>query len=237
MNKLIGEFRKTNWLRILLFYGIILISTFLARKLPNVLQITLNSFTDITFPWNYNHGIAIVIVSFLFYKFSSIKSDFSLLGSNKLKAVIFPVILLTGYSAYGIKNDYGINEHIWAFIFCSFTLVYDIMEEYTWRGFLIESLGKLNLVVKSIVSGVFWAIWHLLVFNDFEQFGGFGVFGIFCIIFSLILTFSIFRTKAFIVPATLHALLIRTNIVTLTCFLLYMILLFTWNKWPRKQLI
>lgn len=236
MNTVISKLREIHWLKILSFYGVVLLSTYFARKLPNFLQITLKSITDIEFPWNYNHGIAILIISFLFYKFSRVKAAFSLLGTNKLKAIAFPVILLMGYSTYGFKNDYGINEHMWAFIFCIFTLIYDIMEEYTWRGFLIEGLGRLNLIIKSVISGIFWAIWHLLVFNNFDQFGGFAMFLALCLIFSLILTFSVLRTKAFIVPATLHALLIRTNVVTLLCFLLYVLLLFTWNKKLPKNL-
>lgn len=104
------------------------------------------------------------------------------------------------------------------------------MEEYTWRGYLIESLGKTQLFIKGIIAGVFWAVWHLLIFSNFDQYGGFGVFLAFSIIFSLILTFSVSKTKAFIIPATIHALLIRTNMVTLICFILFAIILFTWNK-------
>ncbi|MRM94716.1 CPBP family intramembrane metalloprotease [Riemerella anatipestifer] len=225
-----NELKKVNWLRVLLFYGILLLSTFLARKLPNILQVILGKFTEINIPWNYNHGIAILLISFIFYKFSDIKSGFSLLGTNKLKSILFPIVLLTGYTIYGIENKEGINPHPWAFIFCLFTLIYDIMEEYTWRGYLIESLEKTNLIIKSLISGVFWRVWHLLIFRDFEQYGGFGIFLVFCILFSFLLTFSISRTKSIIVPATIHALLIRTNIVTLICFLIYVILLFTWNK-------
>ncbi|MHA3044254.1 CPBP family intramembrane glutamic endopeptidase [Riemerella anatipestifer] len=230
-----NELKKVNWLRVLLFYGMLLLSTFLARKLPNILQVILGKFTEINIPWNYNHGIAILVISFIFYKFSNIKSGFSLLGTNKLKSILFPIVLLTGYTIYGIENEEGINPHFWAFVFCLFTLIYDIMEEYTWRGYLIESLGKTNLIIKSLISGVFWGIWHLLIFRDFEQYGGFGIFLVFCILFSLLLTFSISRTKSIIVPSTIHALLIRTNIVTLICFLIYAVLLFTWNKKSKKH--
>ncbi|MCL1656309.1 CPBP family intramembrane metalloprotease [Elizabethkingia sp. HX XZB] len=233
--KFIDEIKKVNWLRILLFYGLILIATYSSRKLPNLLTLLLGQFTDIHFPWNYNHGIAILIISFLFYKFSGVKQEITLLGSNKLKSLAFPVILLIGYTVYGISNENGINKHLWAFIFCIFTLVYDIMEEYTWRGYLIESLGKINLIIKAVVSGIFWAIWHLLIFGDFKQYGGFGVFLIFCIVFSIILTFSASKSKAILVPATIHALLIRTNIVTLICFVLFMLILFTWNKIFTKE--
>ncbi|CDT01571.1 conserved membrane hypothetical protein [Sphingobacterium sp. PM2-P1-29] len=104
------------------------------------------------------------------------------------------------------------------------------MEEYTWRGYLIEGLGKINLIVKSVISGIFWGFWHLLIFNDFDQYGGFGVFLLFSIIFSFILTFSVSKTKAILVPATIHALLIRTNIVTLICFIIFVIMLLTWDR-------
>lgn len=226
-----NELKKVNWLKIISFYIVILITTFLARKLPNLLQLFFQNFTEIHLPWNFNHGFAILIVTILFYKFySSKKSEITFLGNNKIKSLIFPIALFTGYTIYGIKNDQGINEHLWAFIFCSFTIIYNLMEEYTWRGYLIENLNNVNLIFKSLISGIFWAVWHLLIFSDFEQYGGFGIFLIFCIIFSLLLTFSIEKTKALIVPASIHSLLIRNNIVTLICLIIYLIVLFTWNK-------
>ena len=226
-----NELKKINWIRIILFYSVILLFTFLARKLPNLLQLVLKNFTDIHLPWNFNHGLAILLVTFIFYRFySDKKSDITFFGTNKLKSILFPIILFTGYSIYGIENDQGINKHLWAFLFCFFTIIYDLMEEYTWRDYLIENLGKVNLIIKSIISGIFWAVWHLLIFSDFEQYGGFFVFLIFCVIFSILLTFSIIKTKALIVPSSIHALLIRTNIVTLISLILYLIILLTWNN-------
>ena len=89
---------------------------------------------------------------FLFYRFSGIKQEITFLGTNKIKAaLLFPVILFIGYSIHGMNNDNEINKHLWAFfIFCAFMLVYNIMEEYTWRGYLTESLGKINLVIKEL---------------------------------------------------------------------------------------
>ena len=109
------------------------------------------------------------------------------------------------------------------------------MEEYTWRGYLIENLGKLNLIIKGLISGIFWAVWHVFIFNDFEQYGGFYLFLIFCIVFSILLTFSVLKTKSLIVPATIHTLLIKTNIVTLICLIVFLIILTTWNKIMLKK--
>ena len=69
-------------------------------------------------------------------------------------------------------------------------------------------------LVKSIITGIFWAIWHLLIFNNFSQFCGFAGFMLLCIVFSFVLTFLTIRTNSIIAPATLHALLGKTNLVT-----------------------
>jgi len=227
---LLKQLKKIDWKKILLFYGIILIGTYFARKLPNVLNLFLQQITDIPFSFNYNHGIVTLITALLFYKFSGVKQQITLLGNNKIRSLLFPVVFFVCYSVYGMSNNHGVDKHLWAFIFCSFSFVYNIMEEYAWRGYLIDALSKVNYVWKSIISGIFWAFWHMLIFNNFEQYGGFGAFFIFCIIFSFILTFAVSRTQSIIVAAAIHAFIIQINIVALICIVVFAILLLTWNK-------
>ncbi|WP_413533438.1 CPBP family intramembrane glutamic endopeptidase [Empedobacter brevis] len=234
---LINQIKHTNWIRIFTFYVLILLGTFLIRKCSNFLQLIFGNLVDFQLPWNMNHGLIIFIISLLFYKFSKVKKEVSILGNAGLKSLIFPFILIVGYSIYGISNDYGINKHLWAAIFISVTLLYDILEEYTWRGYLNDSLGNIFWMIKSIVTGIFWAIWHLLIFKDFNQFGGFGIFMLLCVIFSFVLTFSTLQTKAIIVPATIHALMAKNNLATLIIFIIILILLFVWNKIFTKKLI
>lgn len=222
--------KTINGLRVLSFYGILLIGTYFARKLPNLLNLVLTEITDIPFTFNYNHGLVVLLVSLLYYRFSDIKQEITFLGNNKIKSLLFPVILFTTYSIYGINNDHGINTHVWALVTCFFAFVYNLMEEYAWRGYLIESLGKTNYVIKSLISGIFWAIWHLLIFKNFDQYGGFWIFLAFCIIFSFILTFAVLRTRSIIVAAAIHAFIIQTNIAALICFTVFALLLVTWNK-------
>lgn len=228
--KLFHQIKKINWLRILSFYGIILLGTYFARKLPNLLTLFLKQISNIPFSFNYNHGFVALIVSLLFYRFSKVEQEISLLGNKKIKSLLFPLILFSCYSIYGINNEEGINKHLWALIICFFALIYNIMEEYAWRGYLIESLGKINYVVKSVVSGIFWSAWHLLFFKNFDQYGGFWVFFAFCIIFAFILTFAVSRTKSILIAATIHAFIIQTNIAALICFVIFILLLLTWDK-------
>ncbi|UUC44076.1 CPBP family intramembrane glutamic endopeptidase [Flavobacterium cerinum] len=230
MKKISEQIKTVNWLPILAFYGIILIGTYLARQLPNLLNLILTQLTDIPFSFNYNHGFVVLIVSFLAYRFSGIKQEITLLGNNKIKSILFPVILFTAYSIYGINNSHGVNIHLWALLTCSFAFIYNLMEEYAWRGYLIESTGTINYVLKSLISGILWAIWHILIFKNFDQYGGFWIFMAFCIVFSFILTFAVLRTKSIIVAAAMHAFIIQMNIVSLICFSLFILLLVTWNK-------
>jgi membrane protease YdiL (CAAX protease family) len=221
---------QTNWTPILLCYGIILLGTYLARKQVNVLNLLLQKITTIHFPFNYNHGLATIVVALVFYKLSTSPQQITLLGNKKAKSLLFPVTLFACYTLYGINNNQGVNPHLWALVFCAFAFVYNILEEYAWRGYLTERLGKLNYVLKSVISGVFWAIWHLFVFSNFDQYGGFAVFLIFCIVFSFILTFAVLRTKSIIVAAAIHTFIVQTNLAALICLAIFAVLLFSWNK-------
>lgn len=227
--------KSVRWKNIFLFYGIVLLGTYGVRKLPNLLQLVLAQITDIPFSFNYNHGIFIAIIAWLFYKKTKVKQEITLLGDHTLKALLFPVILLSAYTITGINNNNGIDRHSWALLFCSMALVYNIMEEYAWRGYLVEALGKLPYVIRSLVSGIFWAIWHLVVFKDFEQYGGFIMFLLFCIVFSFILTFAVQRTKSILVAAAIHAFIIQLNVTALICLAIFLVLLFTWNNKPGDK--
>lgn len=229
------QIKETNWLKISLFYGIILAGTYLARKLPNLLNLLLEKITDIPLSFNYNHGLITLIVALLFYKSVGVKQEITLLGNNKIKSLLFPIILFACYSVFGINNNHGIDKHLWALTICFFAFIYNLMEEYAWRGYLIDSLGKVNYVLKSVISGIFWSIWHLLVFNNFDQYGGFGIFFAFCIVFSFVLTFAVLRTKSIVVAAAIHAFIIQTNISALICFIIFAALLLTWNIKMTKR--
>lgn len=227
-NPNIPSFNK--WLYLLVFYCIILGATYISRQLPNFLQFVLELFTDVYFPWNFNHGIAVLIITSLFYHFHLKKRTFSFFGTSKLLSIVFPIILMTTYGIIGFKNDQGINEHLWAIVFCLFSLIYNLMEEYAWRAYFNDHLTGINIWIKSIISGIFWAVWHLLIFKDFDQYGGFHIFLLFCIIFSILLNLSILKTRSILVAASVHAVLIKTNIATAAIGILFLLLIIFWNK-------
>jgi len=222
--------KEINWLRIFLYYAAVLGATYLVRKLPNLLSLLLKQITDIPFSFNYNHGMALLLLSVFFYSFFPVNKQVTFWGNSRLKSLLFPLVLFMSYGIYGIPNNHGINPHLWAILFCSLAMLYNIMEEYAWRGYLINNLEKTPLWFKSLLSGLFWGFWHLLVFENFDQYGGFLMFLLFCIVFSFILTFAVHRTASVLVAAAIHTFLVQMNVATLVCFVLFMILLGIWNR-------
>ena len=205
--------------------------TFLVLKLPNGLRETGLLIFDFKLPFNWNHGIALLVTAIIGYKYFKTKRETTLLGNNRIKSIIFPTIILVAYSVVGISNKYGINEHLWSLFFVSMTLVYDIMEESFWRGYLNDFIKPKYLAIKYIITGILWSLWHLLIFENFNQWGGFLVFLLLSIVISFIIGYATTKTNSILVAASIHALLISKNLyVTIICFVIWGIIILTWKK-------
>lgn len=222
----------TPWPRILWFYVLVLCATWVSRKLPNLIQILTAPFTDVPLTFDFNHGFATLIVAVAFYALDGGRKTITLFGDNWRKSLLFPIVLLVCYSSFGIGNRHGIDPHLWAIVFCSFSFAYNILEEYAWRGYLIDRLDTHRFWFKSLVSGVLWGAWHLLVLGDFEQYGGFAVFLVFCVLFSFLLTFATLKTRSIVVAAAMHAFVLRTNMAAAVCLGVFLVLLLTWDRAP-----
>ncbi|MFY0672806.1 MAG: CPBP family intramembrane metalloprotease [Bacteroidia bacterium] len=89
------------------------------------------------------------------------KTQISFFGTSKrygLVMITIPIILL---AVFGVKNDYKMNDHIYGLVAILGTLVYCIMEEYGWRGYLQEELRPLKKWPKYMAIGFLWYLWHL----------------------------------------------------------------------------
>ncbi|RKR09227.1 CAAX prenyl protease-like protein [Flavobacterium sp. 90] len=230
MDNLIEGIKKTKWTNILIFYTVACVLTFLFRQIPNLLNKISVELLDFNITFNYNHGLALLITSIAAYKIFRIKREMTLLGNKPVKAIIFLSVVLIGYAALGFNNEYGINSHLWALIFCILTLIYDLLEESFWRGLLNDSLNLIPFWLRGIITGILWALWHLLIFDNFDQFGGLFVFILFSIILSIIMAYTADKTKSVLVAASIHTLLCRTNYVTLICAVIWVLIIIMWNK-------
>lgn len=230
MAKRIEGIKNVKWINIVIFYAVACGLTYWFRTFPNFLrEISLKLF-DFDAPFNYNHGIALLITSLAAYKLLKVDRRTTVFGNNPLKAVVFAIIFLVAYTAMGFSNESGVNKHLWALLFCLLILVYDMLEEIAWRGFLNDSLSSIPFWLKGIITGILWGLWHLLIFDNFNQFGGLYAFILFSIVLSIIMAYVTEKTNSILVAASIHALLCRTNYVTLICAVIWILIIITWKK-------
>ncbi|MCX7548628.1 CPBP family intramembrane metalloprotease [Xanthomarina sp. F1114] len=221
-----------SYLRITLFiYGLALLLTFIIIKFPNGIQALGVLIFNFKIPFNWNHGFALLLTAIVGYAFFKTERKTNFLGNNKVRSIVFSLILLVSYAIVGISNKYEINPHLWALIFVSLTLIYDVLEESFWRGYLNDLIQPKHLAIKYTITGILWSFWHFLIFDNFEQWGGFHVFLMLSIIVSFIIGFATTKTNSILVAAAIHALLISKNLnVTIICFIIWSIMILTWNK-------
>jgi len=88
-------------------------------------------------------------------------TEITLFGTSKSKSILMlttPIVLLT---TIGVKNTFGLEPHFYGFIAVTGTLLYCIMEEYGWRGYLHEELKTLTSWKRYLIIGFMWYVWHL----------------------------------------------------------------------------
>ncbi|HOZ90087.1 MAG TPA: CPBP family intramembrane metalloprotease [Bacteroidia bacterium] len=165
-----NENLKTTGLRLALFFAIAYIVSNIFRF--NVFQ--LNDALEKNTTWFYLilegllEGSGIFIAGFvgLHLLRKQKASEISFFGSSKLKStamMLVPTVLLI---VLGVQNKYGINPHLFGFIAAFGTLLYCMMEEYGWRGYLQSELQFLQPVFRFFLIGCIWYAWHLSFLTD-----------------------------------------------------------------------
>ncbi len=106
------------------------------------------------------------------------KVEISLFGTSKSKSILMAVIPIIILPLIGVKNEYGVNEHYYGLIITLGTLLYCIMEELGWRGYLQEELKSLNPIKRYVLIGFIWYFWHLTFLTGATLWGNLFFLGI-----------------------------------------------------------
>lgn len=156
---------QISWIRVLIFFIIATVISNIFRfdilelrpvleKLPNWLYILTSVLLE-------GSGVIIGALIMLPYLKKERNVEMTLLGKLETKSLIMPFIPIVILSVIGVKNDFGLNNHLYGFIAIIGTLVYCIMEEYGWRGYLQEELKSIEPWQKYLIIGIIWYLWHL----------------------------------------------------------------------------
>ncbi|MCP1995457.1 CPBP family intramembrane glutamic endopeptidase [Flavobacterium sp. HSC-61S13] len=89
------------------------------------------------------------------------KTEFSFFGTSRSKALLMSVIPVVLLGVIGVKNEYGIQENAYGLLAVVASLIYCVMEEYGWRGYLQEELKELQPLKRYLLIGFLWYVWHL----------------------------------------------------------------------------
>lgn len=90
----------------------------------------------------------------------------SLFGTSKTKGLLMSVVPILLLAVIGVQNDYGINTHLYGLIAVAGSLIYCVMEEIGWRGYLQEELNGLKPLKRYVLIGFIWYFWHLTFLTE-----------------------------------------------------------------------
>lgn len=145
---------KINYFAILTFYIIAIALRYLTNK-TDLLNSVSSSFIKVLLQ---GMGPAVgAIVAFTLFK---IQPVLSLKGNYKKTVVPFllywglPVVLIVG-------TEYFKKGTVSSFLAVIAILIYGLLEEIGWRGFLQKELKVLPPVVNVLIVGSMWFVWHL----------------------------------------------------------------------------
>ena len=94
------------------------------------------------------------------------KTKISFFGTSKRKGLLMSVIPIALLTIIGVKNDYEINTNLYGLIVVMGSLIYCVMEEFGWRGYLQEELKDIKPVKRYLIIGFVWYLWHLTFLTE-----------------------------------------------------------------------
>jgi membrane protease YdiL (CAAX protease family) len=164
------EHNKISWKRVLVF---IIIATVISnvfrfdvfdikpelQKLPTWIFILVSVLLE-------SSGIFIAALLTISFLKKSRKTETTFFGTSKSKSLIMAVIPIVILTIMGVKNDFELNQNLYGFIAIIGTLLYCIMEEYGWRGYLQEELKIVKPWQRYSLIGFMWYFWHLTFFTE-----------------------------------------------------------------------
>ncbi len=111
----------------------------------------------------FSPALAAIITIYLFKQ--SHQKTVSFLGNRKSINFLMMIVPWIVLSIIGFSNDLGINRQLYGFVNGGIILIYALLEEKGWRGFLIDALVPSSKIKKALIIGSLWYLWHLTLLN------------------------------------------------------------------------
>lgn len=152
-------------MRILLFYGIAIVVSNLFRFDLFELNTRLGSWSGLGYLIirNLVEGSGVFIGALVgLHALKQVRSvEVTFWGSSRRAVLLMALVPFVLITMIGVRNSFGINVHLFGAVATLAVLVYCVMEEYGWRGYLQQELSGLQQLTKYLVISVLWYLWHL----------------------------------------------------------------------------
>lgn len=159
------EHYKISWKRIVVFFIIATVVSNIFRfdvfGLKPVLKLLPTWIFILTTVLLEGGGVLLAAVIAISFLRKNRRTEISLFGTSKAKSLLMAIIPVIIVVIIGVENEFQLNAHLYGMIAIIGTLLYCIMEEYGWRGYLQEELRPLLSWRKYLLIGLIWYTWHL----------------------------------------------------------------------------
>ncbi len=159
--------RKVNYWAVVIYYIIAIVCRYLTNK-TELLSTLENPYLK-SILTGAGPALGAVFVFFVF----NIKPTLSLRGNYK--SMIFPIILYWVFPVVLISTVSYFTQGKIPYLAVSSVLIYGLLEEIGWRGFLYQEFKALKPLYNIFLLSLLWFLWHLNFDFTPVQFFFFGV--------------------------------------------------------------
>ncbi len=160
-----AEGAKINGARVLLFYAIAITVSNLFRFDLFELNARLGEWSGLGYVIIRNllegSGVFLGALVGLYLLKNSRPLTISFWGTSQRFVLLMALVPFVLISVIGLRNRFGVNEHLFGAVATIAVLIYCVMEEYGWRGYLQQELSGFQQLTKYLAIGVLWYLWHL----------------------------------------------------------------------------
>jgi uncharacterized protein len=204
----------SRWLRVLTFYVIAVACAAASRFLWHTNDVTSKWPSLGAMHWHLISGIGPSIGAIVVWATFHPRRIKSFGGTNPPIAWAMLAVPAVAMGLMGIPNPYALDVHWFGFYCGIWIVVYAVLEETGWRGYLQDEFRDLTPLRRYLVVALFWYPWHFTFLQHHSFANEVAIIG-FIALASIGIGFVADRTNSIVAAACFHS---TANILGLTAY-------------------
>jgi membrane protease YdiL (CAAX protease family) len=194
-----------KWVRISLYYAIALALSFMARIVWQTSNLADPRQGAWAMYWHLLSGIGpflgALLVWFLFRPERRMRFGGTWPAMGVAMLAVPPAVL----GIMGVGNPFGLDPHLFGVHLGVWIVIYAILEETGWRGYLQDEFRERPALLKYAIVGLLWYLWHLSWLGG-HSIGSEAASLAFLVAASIGIGFVADRTRSIFAAASFHVL-------------------------------